>query len=64
MGIAESKAKLRNKLTVMPGNYARSMSQFFGRDVSGSAPVRSYQSKSTPAVADKWETNLKNSFGV
>ena len=64
MGIAESKKKLQNKLRVMPGNYTRSMSQFFGQDVSGSGPVASYKAKVTPAVADKWETNLKNAFGL
>ena len=63
MGIAESKRKLQNKLRVMPQNYAASMSQFIGRDVSGSIPVANYRAKVTPAVADKWETNLKNAFG-
>jgi len=64
MGIAESKRKLQQKLRVMPDNYVKSMSQFFGRDVSASLPVASYKAKVTPAVADKWETNLKNAFGV
>ena len=64
MGIKESKAKLQNKLRVMPGNYTSAMSQFFGQDVSGSAPVTSYKVKITPAVADKWERNLKNAFGL
>lgn len=62
--IAESKKKLQNKLRVMPGNYASSMSQFFGADVSGSVPVSNYRAKVTPAVADKWERNLKNAFGI
>lgn len=64
MGIAESRKKLENKLRVMPGNYASSMSSFFGRDVSASIPVANYRAKVTPAVAAKWETNLKNAFGV
>ena len=64
MGIRESKAKLTQKLRVMPGNYNRSMSEFFGTDVSGSAPAKSYAAKITPAVADKWERNLKNAFGL
>ena len=64
MGIAESKRKLQLKLRVMPDNYVKGMSQFFGKDVSGSLPVASYKAKVTPAVADKWETNLKNAFGA
>lgn len=64
MGIAESEAKYRTKATVMAGNYARSMSQFFGQDVSNSTPVRSYAGKITPATAAKWSANLKNSFGL
>ena len=64
MGIAESKRKLQNKLRVMPKNYADSLSQFFGQDVSNSIPVANYKAKITPAVADKWERNLKNSFGL
>lgn len=63
MGIAESKRKLQNKLRVMPQNYTNAMSQFIGRDVSGSIPVANYRAKVTPAVADKWEANLKNAFG-
>ena len=64
MGIAESKRKLTNKLRVMPQNYSAAMSQFMGSDVSGSIPVANYKTKITPAVADKWERNLKNAFGV
>ena len=64
MGIRESKAKLSLKLKVMPTNYISGMSQFFGQDVSNSVPVASYKVKMTPAVADKWERNLKNAFGV
>ena len=64
MGIAESKRKLQNKLRVMPENYVSSMSQFFGKDVSGSIPVANYKAKVTPATADKWERNLKNAFGA
>jgi len=63
MGIAESKRKLQNKLRVMPQNYTSAMSQFIGRDVSASIPVANYRAKVTPAVADKWEANLKNAFG-
>ena len=64
MGIAESKRKLSNKLRVMPGNYTDAMHAFFGVDVSGSIPVANYKAKITPAVADKWEKNLKNAFGL
>jgi len=64
MGIAESKRKLQNKLRVMPTNYQDAMGQFFGKDVSGSIPVANYKAKVTPAVADKWERNLKNAFGA
>jgi len=64
MGIAESKRKLQNKLRVMPQNYVNAMSAFIGKDVSGSIPVANYRAKVTPAVADKWETNLKNAFGA
>ena len=64
MGIAESKRKLQNKLRVMPENYSRAMSEFMGKDVSGSIPVASYKAKVTPAVADKWERNLRNAFGA
>lgn len=64
MGIAESKRKLQNKLRVMPQNYSASMTQFLGQDVSGSIPVANYKAKVTPAVADKWERNFKNAFGV
>ena len=62
MGLAESKQKLRNKLAVMPTNYAQSMSQFIGRDVSNSIPVKNYRAKVTTAVADKWERNLLAAF--
>jgi len=64
MGIAESKRKLQIKLRTMPGKYSNAMSQFFGKDVSGSDPVKAYAAKITPATADKWETNLKNAFGA
>jgi len=64
MGIAESKRKLQNQLRVMPTRYTDSMSQFFGKDVSGSIPVANYKAKITPAVADKWEKNLKDAFGA
>ncbi len=64
MGIRESKMKLQNKLRVMPANYVAGMSAFIGADVSGSIPVANYKAKVTPAVADKWERNLKNAFGV
>ena len=64
MGIAESKRKLQNKLRIMPENYTKSMSEFIGKDVSGSIPVANYKAKVTPAVADKWERNLRNAFGA
>ena len=64
MGIAESKRKLSNKLRVMPKNYTDAMNQFFGQDVSGSVAVANYKAKITPAVADKWERNLKAAFGL
>lgn len=64
MGIAESKRKLQNKLRIMPKNYSDSMSAWLGTDVSGSIPVANYKTKITPAVADKWERNLKNAFGI
>jgi len=64
MGIAESKRKLANKLRVMPANYETSMSQFFGVSVGNSVPVANYKAKVTPAIADKWEKNLKNAFGL
>jgi len=64
MGIAESKRKLQNKLRVMPANYTTAMSAFLGTDVGGSIPVANYKAKVTPAVADKWEKNLKNAFGL
>jgi hypothetical protein len=64
MAIAESRKKLENKLRVMPANYVAGMSAFFGRDVSGSIPVANYRAKVTPATAAKWETNLKNAFGL
>jgi len=64
MGIRESKQKLALKLRVMPANYVAGMSGFFGQDVSASIPVQSYKAKVTPAMADKWERNLKNAFGL
>lgn len=64
MGIAESKAKLRLKLKVMPKNYSDGMSAFLGADVSRSIPVASYQAKIKPGMEDKWERNLKNAFGL
>ncbi len=64
MGIRESKQKLVLKLKVMPANYASGMSGFFGQDVSGSIPAQSYKAKMGPGVADKWERNLKNAFGL
>ncbi|GAH63013.1 unnamed protein product, partial [marine sediment metagenome] len=33
-------------------------------DVSGSVAVANYKAKITPAVADKWERNLKAAFGL
>jgi len=64
MAIAESKAKLRNKIRVMPTNYISSMSGFFGADVSGSIPVANYKAKVKGGMEDKWERNLKNAFGL
>ncbi len=64
MGIKESKAKLGNKLRVMPTNYTSGMSGFFGTDVSGSIPVANYKAKIKPGMEDKWERNLKNAFGL
>lgn len=64
MGIAASKRKLVNKLRVMPKNYTDAMGTFFGTDVSGSIPVANYKAKIVPGVADKWEKNLKNAFGL
>ena len=64
MGIAESTRKLQNSLRSMPAEYSRSMSEFFGQDVSGSVAVANYKAKVTPAVADKWERNLKRAFGI
>jgi len=64
MTIKESKAKLTNKLRVMPANYVTGMSGFFGSDVSNSIPVANYKVKMTPAVADRWERNLKTAFGL
>lgn len=64
MGIEESKRKLANKLRVMPANYIRGMSAFFGVDVSGSVPVASYKAKIKPGMEDKWAANLKNAFGL
>ena len=64
MGLAESKAKLRNKLRVMPANYVAGMSGFFGQDVSGSIPVANYKAKIKAGMEDKWERNLKNAFGI
>lgn len=64
MGIRESKAKLSNKVRVMPAKYAEAMSAFFGVDVSGSIPVASYKAKIGPGMPDKWEKNLKSAFGL
>ncbi len=64
MGIAASKRKLTNKLRVMPQNYVAAMNEFFGADVSNSVAVQNYKAKITPAVADKWERNLKAAFGL
>lgn len=64
MGIAESKRKLQNSLRSMPANYIAGMNGFFGQDVSGSTAVANYKAKITPAVADKWEKNLKRAFGI
>lgn len=64
MGIAESKTKLRNKIRIMPKNYIDAMGLFFGTSVAGSIPVANYKAKVKPGMEDKWETNLKNSFGL
>ncbi len=64
MGISESKAKLRNKIRVMPGNYNTGMSQFFGADVSSSIPAKNYSVKIKGGMEDKWERNLKAAFGL
>ena len=64
MGIAQSKAKLALKLKVMPKNYVEGMTAFFGTSVAGSIPVASYNAKVKPGMEDKWERNLKNSFGL
>lgn len=62
--IDRAKAKLAAKIPSMPGNYNAAMGDFFGRDVSGSTPCRSYGVKITPGVENTWETNLKRAFGV
>ena len=62
--IDKAKAKLAAKLTVMPAKYAASMGHFFGRDVSGSAPVAAYRAKIGPGVENEWERGLKAAFGI
>ena len=62
--IDRAKAKLAAKIPTMPANYNTSMGTFFGRDVSGSVPSRSYAAKVAPGMENTWETNLKRAYGV
>ena len=62
--IDRAKAKLAAKVPSMPGNYNKAMADFFGRDVSGSPPAKSYGAKIVPGVEDTWEKNLKRAFGL
>ena len=62
--ISAAKAKLAAKIPSMPGNYAKSMGDFFGQSVSGSTPVQAYGAKVKPGMENTWEINLKRRFGL
>lgn len=62
--IERAKAKLAIKIPVMPGHYTAAMSDFFGRDVSASAPVAGYKAKVAPGMENTWEKNLRRAFGA
>jgi len=62
--IDKAKAKLAAKIPSMPGHYTAAMGHFFGRDVSGSAPVSAYKIKVAPGMENTWEENLKRAFGA
>jgi len=62
--IDRAKAKYAAKIPGMRDNYSAAMSDFFGRDVSGSVPVGSYRAKIAPGVENSWENNLRRAFGV
>ena len=62
--MAIAKASFANKLRVMPTNYNEGMSKFFGQNVSQAPPCRAYAGAMTASVIEKWERNLKASFGL
>jgi len=62
--IKAAKAKLAAKIPSMRENYSKGMNDFFGADVSGSAPVGAYKAKVAPGMENAWETGLKRRFGL
>ena len=62
--LATAQEKYAQKARVMPANYVAAMSQFIGKDISGSLPARAYAAKVNPAAAQKWANNLRNAFGA
>lgn len=62
--IALAQEHYREKVPMMPGNYAGRMGSFFGQDVSGAPPVVHYRQKITSGVDGKYANNLKAAFGI
>lgn len=62
--IDRAEAKLAAKIPGMGRNYSDSMGRFFGRDVSSSVPVMSYNAKVAPGMEKTWASNMRRAFGV
>ena len=67
--IESAKKKYVDKMAVAYKHYSPAMGDFFGKDVSDSAPVKNYEAKFDTDVkrrarADKWSDNLKAAFGL
>lgn len=65
--IDTAKRKYARRVPVMGTNYQGAMEKFFGRgsgSLGSAPPVLNYKDVIKSGVEDKWERNLKSSFGI
>lgn len=65
--IEGAKKNYQNKVAVMPTNYVSGCASFLGvsaSQIQNATPVNNYKAKIGPEAANKWERNLKASWGL
>jgi len=65
--LAAAKLSYREKLAVMPTNYVKGVAAFLGASeahVRGRSPAQAYIGVVKPGLEDKWETGIKQRWGV